>query len=54
MDVEGALEGQNAAEEISEETLHGEFVGAAGMEHPLLYCLTSLLPPQKISGTNFF
>lgn len=53
MHGEGALEEQNAAEETSEEALDGGCMGAAGMEHLLLHCLSTPVPPQK-SGTNFF
>lgn len=54
MGGEGALEEQNAAEETSEEALDGGGMGAAGMEHLVLHCLSPPLPPQKYLGPIFF
>lgn len=51
---EGTLKEQNAAEVISEEVLDGGCMGAAGMEHLLLYCLSSPLIPQICIWDQFF
>lgn len=54
VDGEGALEEQNAAEVTAEEALDGGCMGAVGMEHLLLYCLSPPLPPTKNIWDQFF